>query len=168
MGKSFQTIRAQPFRTTPGLIVRKSLQLAIPRRVALQHRPPLLYQPGSQCALNSSCWSTDFHRTANCVLTVCLTPGGRPRMSPESFRRIRPFCKLPRVITFGPHGAREGAARVSASFQPVKNVVKVEQRPPSKLNAGSFVHIAPVDTGKHFPATASKLSLVFRNFPLQR
>jgi hypothetical protein len=33
---------------------------------------------GSQCALNSSCWSTDFHRTANCVLTVCLTPGGRP------------------------------------------------------------------------------------------
>jgi hypothetical protein len=34
---------------------------------------------GSQCALNSSCWSTNFHRTANCVLTVCLTPGGRPK-----------------------------------------------------------------------------------------
>jgi hypothetical protein len=33
---------------------------------------------GTQCALHSSCWSTDFHRTANCVLTVCLTPGGRP------------------------------------------------------------------------------------------
>jgi hypothetical protein len=39
---------------------------------------------GSQCALNSSCWSTDFHRTANCVLTVCLTPGGRPTLSPRS------------------------------------------------------------------------------------
>src|ERR1700729_2973824 len=37
---------------------------------------------GSQCALNSSCWSTDFHRTANCVLTVCLTPGGRPKKWP--------------------------------------------------------------------------------------
>jgi hypothetical protein len=45
MRKSFQTIRAQPLRATPGLIVRMSLQLAIPRRVALQHRPPLLYQP---------------------------------------------------------------------------------------------------------------------------
>jgi hypothetical protein len=33
---------------------------------------------GSQCALNSSCWSTDFHRTANCVLTVCLNPGAGP------------------------------------------------------------------------------------------
>jgi hypothetical protein len=32
----------------------------------------------SQCALNSSYRSTDFHRTANCVLSVCLTPGGRP------------------------------------------------------------------------------------------
>src|SRR5580693_1045966 len=41
---------------------------------------------GSQCALNSSCWSTDFHRTANCVLTVCLTPGGRP-----TFRLTRRF-----------------------------------------------------------------------------
>src|ERR1700735_268668 len=89
-------------------------------------------------------------------------------MSPESFRRIRPFCKLPRVIPFGPHGARELAARVSAGFQPVKNVLKVEQRPPSKLIAGSFVYIDPVDTGKHFPSTASILSLVFRNFPLQR
>src|SRR5580693_2523367 len=38
---------------------------------------------GSQCALNSSCWSTDFHRTANCVLTVCLTPGGRPSCTLE-------------------------------------------------------------------------------------
>jgi hypothetical protein len=31
---------------------------------------------GSQCAVNSSCRSRLFHRTANCVLTVCLTPGG--------------------------------------------------------------------------------------------
>jgi hypothetical protein len=34
---------------------------------------------GLQCALNSCRRSTDFHRTANCVLTVCLTPGGRPK-----------------------------------------------------------------------------------------
>src|SRR6202040_3106646 len=42
---------------------------------------------GSQCALNSSCWSTDFHRTANCVLTVCLTPGGRPTCWSTDFHR---------------------------------------------------------------------------------
>src|SRR5581483_4678962 len=34
----------------------------------------------SEYALKSSCPSIVFHRTANSVLTVCLTPGGRPRM----------------------------------------------------------------------------------------
>src|SRR5580693_9152253 len=28
-------------------------------------------------AVMSSCRSSTFHRTANCVLTVCVTPGGR-------------------------------------------------------------------------------------------
>ena len=29
-----------------------------------------------ECALKSSCRSRSFHRTANCVLTVCVTRGG--------------------------------------------------------------------------------------------
>ncbi len=33
---------------------------------------------GPQCAVHSSYRSRNFHRTANCVLTGCLTPGGRP------------------------------------------------------------------------------------------
>lgn len=32
----------------------------------------------SEYALSSSCRSITFHRTVNSVLTVCLTPGGRP------------------------------------------------------------------------------------------
>jgi hypothetical protein len=79
MRKSFQTIRAQSLRTTPGLIVRMSLQLAIPRRGCSPALPASASPTDSQCALNSYCRSMDFHRTANCVLTVCLTPGGRPR-----------------------------------------------------------------------------------------
>jgi hypothetical protein len=32
---------------------------------------------GGQCAVNSSCRSSNFQRTANSVLTGCLTPGGK-------------------------------------------------------------------------------------------
>src|SRR5581483_2772807 len=32
---------------------------------------------GHQYAGMSSCRSRSFHRTANCVLTVCVTPGGK-------------------------------------------------------------------------------------------
>ena len=35
----------------------------------------------SEYAVKSSCRSMIFHRTANCVLTVCLTPRGRSRHS---------------------------------------------------------------------------------------
>jgi hypothetical protein len=35
----------------------------------------------SEYALKSSCRSIVFHRAANSVLTVCLTPGGRPKAS---------------------------------------------------------------------------------------
>ena len=34
---------------------------------------------GHQYAVMSSCRSRLFHRTANCVLTVCVTPGGKRR-----------------------------------------------------------------------------------------
>jgi hypothetical protein len=46
MGKSIQMIRAPTTRPTPQLIIRMSFQPAIPWRVALQHCPPLLHQPG--------------------------------------------------------------------------------------------------------------------------
>src|SRR5882762_2504592 len=32
---------------------------------------------GHQYAVMSSCRSTSFHRTVNCVLTVCVTSGGK-------------------------------------------------------------------------------------------
>ncbi len=35
---------------------------------------------GSQYAIQSSCRSRSFQRTANSVLTVCLSPGGRRRV----------------------------------------------------------------------------------------
>ncbi len=35
---------------------------------------------GVQCAVNSSCRSSNFQRTANSVLTGCLTPGGKRRV----------------------------------------------------------------------------------------
>src|SRR5579864_5675291 len=33
---------------------------------------------GHQYAVMSSCRSRSFHRAANCVLTVCVIPGGKP------------------------------------------------------------------------------------------
>jgi hypothetical protein len=36
---------------------------------------------GSQYAVQSSCRSRDFQRTANSVLTVCVSPGGKPKYS---------------------------------------------------------------------------------------
>jgi hypothetical protein len=38
-------------------------------------------------ALQSSCRSSVFHRTANSVLTVCLSPGARPTMCPRQHCR---------------------------------------------------------------------------------
>jgi hypothetical protein len=32
---------------------------------------------GNQYAVQSSCWSSTFQRMANCVLTVCVSPGGK-------------------------------------------------------------------------------------------
>ncbi len=43
------------------------------------------------CAVMSSCRSSTFHRTANCVLTVCVTPGGRRSW----LRRLRISRRLP-------------------------------------------------------------------------
>src|ERR1043166_7990351 len=39
---------------------------------------------GYEYALQSSCWSRIFHRTANSVLTVCLSPGGHRIVVPSS------------------------------------------------------------------------------------
>ena len=42
---------------------------------------------GSQYAVQSSCRSRDFQRTANSVLTVCVSPGGRPIPGPSPNRK---------------------------------------------------------------------------------
>ena len=47
MRKSFPPMEAPALRPTPPLIVWMSFRLAIPRRVALQHCPPPLHQPGT-------------------------------------------------------------------------------------------------------------------------
>ena len=52
-------------------------------RVALQHCP-LRFTGCRHSAMNESCRSTDFQRTANCVLTICLTSGGKRTRSSRS------------------------------------------------------------------------------------
>src|SRR5258706_16254379 len=50
------------------------------------------------CAVKSYGRSRSFHRTANCVLTVCVSRGGKRRMSSRSHFD----AKLP-LLTFGGH-----------------------------------------------------------------
>lgn len=58
-------------------------------RVALQHCP-LRFTGCRHSAMNESCRSTDLQRTANCVLTICLTSGGKRRSnSPPASRHRR-------------------------------------------------------------------------------
>ena len=55
-------------------IVRDEFRPAIPRRVARQQGPPPLYrQPHPKTVPGSG--TTNFQRTVNSVLTVCLTSG---------------------------------------------------------------------------------------------
>ena len=56
----------------PSLIVRDEYAPAIPRRVALQQSPSPFHRMRPVC-YESSRRSRDFHRTANCVLTVCVS-----------------------------------------------------------------------------------------------
>ena len=58
--------------TAPSLIVRDEYAPAIPRRVALQQSPSPFHRMRPVC-YESSRRSRDFHRTANCVLTVCVS-----------------------------------------------------------------------------------------------
>jgi hypothetical protein len=62
--------------TAPSPIVRDEYAPAIPWRVALQQSPPPFHRMRPVC-YESICRSSDFHRTANCVLTVCVRLGGR-------------------------------------------------------------------------------------------
>jgi len=65
------TVRAQSRRTTPSLIATMSLQLAIPRRVALQQRPlPLHQPPPSSYGLFSV--PSFLQRMVNCPQFHCL------------------------------------------------------------------------------------------------
>jgi len=76
---------------------------------------------GPQYAVQSSCRSRDSQRTANSVLTVCVSPGGKPnyvlhverlqlavnpRCAPQRIGRSHPFKKLQtpasvRLLEFG-------------------------------------------------------------------
>ena len=49
----------------------------------------------SEYALKSSCRSIVFHRTANSVLTVCLTPGGRPRTTRYLLTQSQTIVSVP-------------------------------------------------------------------------
>ncbi len=44
---------------------------------------------GHQYAVMSSCRSTTFHRTVNCVLTVCVTPGGKRNVTRSALPNSR-------------------------------------------------------------------------------
>ncbi len=67
---------AQSFRTAPLLIVRdESHRLSLGGLVSTRAR--LRFTGCIQHARNRSCRSRIFQRTANCVLTVCLSPGGK-------------------------------------------------------------------------------------------
>jgi hypothetical protein len=43
---------------------------------------------GHQYAVMSSCRSSTFHRTANCVLTVCVSRGGKRRSNLHASRQV--------------------------------------------------------------------------------
>jgi len=73
--------------TAPSLIVRDEYAPAIPWRVALQQSLPPFHRMRPVC-YESICRSRDFHRTASCVLTVCLGPGGH-RLCTCAYRRTR-------------------------------------------------------------------------------
>jgi len=55
-------------------IVRDEFRPAIPRRVARQHCPPPLHRHHQNKTIAAS-KEMIYHRTANSLLTVCLTPG---------------------------------------------------------------------------------------------
>ena len=73
--------------TAPSLIVRDEYAPAIPWRVALQQSLPPFHRMRPVC-YESICRSRDFHRTASCVLTVCLGPGGHRIRGPRPFLRV--------------------------------------------------------------------------------
>ena len=61
----------------PALIGIDEFQLAIPWRV-VSTRARFRFTNREQHAVNWLCRSSIFQRTANFLLTVCLTPGGKP------------------------------------------------------------------------------------------
>jgi hypothetical protein len=59
-------------------------------------------------AVMSSCRSSSFHRTVNCVLTVCVTPGGKRTLTTRDFPNERHYGtrNLPRWVTRMPDCVR--------------------------------------------------------------
>ena len=74
---SAQTVKDAPEVLRP-THRRDEFRPVIPQRVARQHCPPPLHRQGQNITIAESN-GIIYHRTANCLLTVCLTPGGRPR-----------------------------------------------------------------------------------------
>jgi hypothetical protein len=71
----------------PALIGLDEFQLAIPWRGGLHQSPPPLHQPGQVCGKLASLVE-DFQRTAKYLLTGCLTPGGKCKVTfDSSFKR---------------------------------------------------------------------------------
>ena len=84
---------------------------------------------GSQYAVQSSCWSRDFQRTANSVLTVCVSPGGKPNPNPRTFKGHG--LTIGRIIVFatGLERTKEGRAALFEGLVQGLDNTKFCQRP---------------------------------------
>ncbi|MBV8863884.1 MAG: hypothetical protein JO210_00630 [Acidobacteriaceae bacterium] len=68
-------------------IVRDEFRPAIPQRVARQQGPPPLHRHHQLKTIAAS-KEIIYHRTVNCLLTVCLTPGGQVHIAAIYFIAI--------------------------------------------------------------------------------
>ena len=85
----------------PSLIVRDEYAPAIPWRVALQQSPPPLHRM-FHFAMKEYGRSRNFHRTANCRLTGCLSRGVHPisrlgRVKVADYRNLRSCIEIPAI-----------------------------------------------------------------------
>ena len=77
---------------------------------------------GHQYAVMSSCRSRTFHRTVNCVLTVCVRLGGKRRFDPAAF-------SLPTLGTWGNlgRGVLDGPGVAEFDFSIFKTIPITER-----------------------------------------
>jgi hypothetical protein len=120
-------------RTLEEELTLSALRMALSRRVV----EPGLVHHSDHSALKSSCRSILFHRTANSVLTVCLSQGDHPTFSRLFFSSIRTSVSLADLAMVAGCGFLVRVQSLSRIFS------KLGQREnaPSKLSCGERTRV---------------------------